>query len=110
MKLPPIPFTNVDWTSIDPDVHAGTSGTAAWRTIERDGLRVRIVEYGAGWVSDHFCPRGHVLLVLDGELHLERQDGSVQVLRPGMGFIAGDDTDNMHSTRAPRGARAFIVD
>jgi uncharacterized cupin superfamily protein len=50
-----------------------------------------------------------VLLVLEGELHTELQDGRVVVLRPGMSYEVADGAVP-HKSRAPAGAKLFIVD
>ncbi|MEG0996589.1 MAG: DHCW motif cupin fold protein, partial [Clostridia bacterium] len=49
-------------------------------------VRVRMVEYTAGYLADHWCVKGHILLCLEGELHTELEDGRRFVLRPGMSY------------------------
>jgi hypothetical protein len=36
-----------------------------------------MVEYTPGYVADHWCQKGHVLLVLEGELETVLADGRV---------------------------------
>ena len=82
---------------------------ARWRTIEAGDLRIRMVDYSPGYVADHWCSRGHVLLVLDGELVTELKDGRVVRLTSGMSYqVANDDMSHRSSTST--GARLFIVD
>ena len=64
--------------------HPGTTGKAIWRTLEIDNIRVRMVEYTSGYLADHWCKRGHVLLVLEGELETELSDGRKFLLKAGM--------------------------
>ena len=71
MKIEGVPFTTMDWSAVAPVAHPGERGVATSRTIEIGNLRVRKVEYSAGYLADHWCARGHVLLVLDGELIYE---------------------------------------
>ena len=104
-----IPFTTTDWSSIEPTVHPGETGTATWRTQTFDGIRVRMVEYSPGYAADHWCSKGHILLCLEGELHTELADGRVFVLRPGVTYQVADGTD-AHRSRTKVGARLFIVD
>ncbi|WP_295716789.1 hypothetical protein [Mucilaginibacter sp.] len=40
-----IPFTTIDWTTIDKIAHDGETGMAFWQTMQFPGLRIRIVEY-----------------------------------------------------------------
>ena len=68
MKIPALPFTVTDWSQVDATTHAGESGSAFWRTLDIGDVRVRMVEYTAGYLADHWCDRGHVLYVLEGEL------------------------------------------
>ena len=105
-----IPFEAVDWDKIPAEEHRGERGTSLWRTIERGSLRVRRVDYSAGFRADHWCPRGHVLLVLEGSLALDLKDGLRHVLQAGSGFIAGDDAGHPHLVHSESGARVFIVD
>jgi hypothetical protein len=98
-----------DWRTVPPTQHAGTSGAATWRTVEVGNIRVRMVEYSAGYLADHWCSRGHVLLVLGGELVTELQDGRSVTLTPGMSYQVADDAVP-HRSRTEGGAKLFIVD
>jgi quercetin dioxygenase-like cupin family protein len=68
-----------------------------------------MVDYSAGYLADHWCSRGHVLLVIEGELTTELQDGSSHVLRAGQSYQVADGTAP-HRSRTAGGARLFIVD
>lgn len=113
MRMSEIPFGTVDWASIEPERHPGEQGEAIWRTRHfgpaENAIRVRMVEYSAGYVSDHWCSKGHVLLCLDGELETTLEDGRVFTLTPGMSYQVADRAE-AHRSRAPKGARLFIVD
>lgn len=110
MKIPSLAFTLTDWNSIEPTLHRGESGHATWRTFEVGDLRVRVVEYSAGYVADHWCDRGHVLYVLEGELETELRDGRKFKLTPGMSYQVSDFGDAAHRSSTEIGARLFIVD
>jgi quercetin dioxygenase-like cupin family protein len=109
MKLIGIPFQTIDWSSIAPTEHRGESGVATWRTVEIGNVRARIVEYSPGYVADHWCERGHVVYVLDGEIVNELRDGRSNVLSAGEGYVVADG-DGAHRSKSLRGARLFIVD
>lgn len=109
MQISNVPFGVTDWSAIKPTVHPGETGTAYWRTFEAGNIRVRMVEYSPGYLADHWCERGHVLLVLEGELTTELQDGSSHVLRPGSSYQVADKAAP-HRSRTETGARLFIVD
>ena len=109
MQMNGIPFEVTDWSSVEPTEHPGETGVAYWRTREFGGIRVRMVEYTPGYVADHWCAKGHVLLCLEGELHTELEDGRNVVLRPGMSYQVADGAEPHRSSTAI-GAKLFIVD
>jgi hypothetical protein len=71
MKLQDISFGTTDWSKIEPTEHRGEHGIASWRTQNFGDIRVRMVEYSAGYLADHWCRKGHILLVQDGQLDTE---------------------------------------
>ena len=71
-------------------------GEAIWRTLDIGDLRVRMVEYTPGYLADHWCDRGHVLYVLEGELDTELRDGRTFKLTPGMSYQVSDHGDAAH--------------
>ena len=86
------------------------AGEATWRTLNIGDLRVRMVEYSPGYLADHWCDRGHVLLVLEGELDTELRDGRRFTLTPGMSYRVSDFGDAAHRSSTRTGAKLFIVD
>lgn len=110
MKIEGIGFNVVDWDKIPPVEHRGETGTSFWRTVEEGNVRVRKVEYSAGFHLDHWCSRGHVLLVLEGELIVELKDGREFALGPGMSFQASDDPANPHRVHTKKKTLVFNVD
>jgi quercetin dioxygenase-like cupin family protein len=110
MKLPALAFTVADWEKIEPTVHPGETGQALWRTFAKGDLRVRVVEYSPGYLADHWCDRGHVLYVIEGELETELRDGRKFTLRPGMSYQVSDYGDASHRSSTRTGAKLFIVD
>jgi hypothetical protein len=110
MKIPACPFTITDWSQVTPTTHGGETGSATWRTLNIGELRVRMVEYSAGYLADHWCDRGHVLLVLEGELETELRDGRKFKLRPGMSYQVSDFGDAAHRSFTSTGVKLFIVD
>lgn len=67
MDLTAIPFGTTDWSTLEPVMHPGETGSAYWRTCQFGSTRVRMVEYSAGYLADHWCWRGHILLCLERE-------------------------------------------
>lgn len=109
MQMNSIPFGTTDWSDVEAEEHKGETGTAYWRTRRFGDIRVRMVEYTPGYLADHWCSKGHVLLCLEGELHTELEDGRVFVLKPGMSYQVADNAE-AHRSSTAGGARLFIVD
>ena len=109
MNIVDVPFGLADWDAIPRTEHPGTTGKAYWKTLQLGNLRVRKVEYEAGYVADHWCRKGHVVLVLEGELHTCLADGRSFVMGPGASYHVADDAE-AHRSSAPSGAALFIVD
>jgi quercetin dioxygenase-like cupin family protein len=109
MRLADIPFQATDWSTVPARPHPGAPGTALWRTKQYGDLRVRMVEYSPGYVADHWCEKGHILLVLEGELVTELRDGRVVTLRPGMSYEVADGAAP-HRSATRTGAKLFVVD
>ncbi len=110
MKLPDLPFTVTTWDDVPAAQHPGVTGEALWRSFHAGDLRVRVVEYSAGYLADHWCDRGHVLYVLEGELHTELKDGRTFVLTQGMSYQVSDFGDAAHRSSTTTGVKLFIVD
>jgi hypothetical protein len=110
VQIPALPFTVTDWDTVPTSTHAGESGHAIWRTFRIGDLRVRVVEYSAGYVANHWCDRGHVLYVLDGVLDTELRDGRTFTLTAGMSYQVSDHGDAAHRSSTRTGTKLFIVD
>ena len=110
MKIPAFPFTVTDWSKLAAVTHPGETGQAHWRTLDIGDLRIRMVEYTPGYFADHWCDRGHVLYVVEGELDTELRDGRTFKLLPGMSYQVSDHGDAAHRSSTKTGAKIFIVD
>jgi len=109
MQINDIPFGTTDWSQIEATEHAGDSGYAYWRTRQFGAIRVRMVEYSPGYLADHWCAKGHILLCIKGELATELDDGRVFILTAGMSYQVADNAE-AHRSSTIGGATLFIVD
>ena len=107
--MTPIPFQTIDWTTIDKVEHPGESGTSFWQTLQFDGLRIRIVDYSAGYLADHWCQKGHVVHCLEGDFVSELADGDNVTLTPGMSYIVSDNLSS-HRSFSANGVKLLIID
>jgi hypothetical protein len=108
-KMNDIPFQTIDWSLIPKTEHKGKSGIAFWQTIQYGGLRVRIVEYSAGYIADHWCQKGHIVHCLEGEFISELESGTASYLTKGMTYIVSDDLSS-HRSVAEKGVKLMIID
>jgi hypothetical protein len=109
MNIPATAFQALDWSIIPTEEHKGESGIAYWRTIYVGDIRVRMVEYSAGYFADHWCKKGHILFCYDGEMQTELEDGRTFNLRQGMTYQVGDNCE-AHRSFTETGCKLFIVD
>jgi hypothetical protein len=105
MQMHNIPFCTTDWQQIEKTEHQGEQGMAYWRTQKFGEIRVRMVDYTAGYLADHWCSKGHVLLCL----HTELEDGRTFILKPGMSYQVADNAE-AHRSSTTMATRLFIVD
>ena len=104
MKIQDVPF----YCWLEPGKRtSGVTGRSIVENIWKGNIRVRMVEY-TRLLGDHWCSRGHVLLVMEGELVAELDDGRKFVLKQGMSYQVAEDI-NPHRSYAEKG-KLFIVD
>ena len=109
MNISSFLFQTADWSAIPKEEHAGDTGVAYWRTQKLNDIRVRFVEYSPGYMADHWCKKGHVLLCMEGEMETELEDGRRFKLTEGMTYFVGDNCE-AHRSSTVNGCKLFIVD
>lgn len=55
-------------------------------TLHFGDMRLRMVKYSPSYLANHWCERVRALLVLEGELTSELQDGRRFVMTEGMSY------------------------
>jgi len=98
-----IPFQTIHWEKIPKTEHKGETGTSFWQTIQFNGLRLRIVEYGPGY------RKGHIVHCLEGGFDSELSTGEIIRLEKGMSYIVSDDLSS-HRSKSKNGVKLLIVD
>ena len=109
MKLNNIPFGTTDWSALEPTEHQGVTGVAYWRTQQFDTIRVRMVEYSANYLADHWCQKGHIVHCLEGVFISELESGEQVQLSKGMTYIVSDN-ESSHRSIAANGVELLIID
>ena len=109
MQMTDIPFGVTDWSKIERTEHKGETGVAYWQTQHFGPIRIRMVEYTANYLADHWCEKGHILFCVTGELDTELADGRQFTLTPGTSYQVADKAEP-HRSSTQNGALLFIVD
>lgn len=109
MEISSFPFQTVDWAVIAKEDHNGITGKAYWKVFQMGHIRVRMVEYSAGYLADHWCNKGHIIYCISGEMITELEDGREFILASGMTYHVGDNS-NAHRSRSEHGCSLFVVD
>lgn len=104
-----IPFQKINWDSISKTEHPGQTGTSFWQTLQFNGLRVRVVEYSAGYLADHWCEKGHIVHCLEGNFITEMQNGEKTLLSQGETYIVSDNLSS-HRSFSENGVKLLIID
>ncbi len=102
-------FQTTDWNAIPASTHVGESGTAHWRTMQYEGLRIRLVEYSKGYKADHWCKAGHIVYCIEGEMISELADGRSFTISKGMSYQVSDNVSE-HRSHSKEGVTLLIVD
>ena len=110
MKLADLPCGMIDWTSVPRTTHAGETGHAVMRARLFGEIQLRMVEYSPGYRADHWCDKGHILLVIEGAVLLEHRDGARYELTAGASWHVADNGAAPHRVSCEHGATVFIVD
>ena len=79
------------------------------REVEVGPLRLRYIEYSAGYHSDHYCDLGHAAFIIEGEIEILMHGRASSHLAAGASFVVGSQMEP-HLVRSPTGATLFIVD
>lgn len=104
-----IPFSNIDWEIIPKVEYAGETGVSFWQTVQFQGLRIRIVEYSAGYFADHWCQKGHIVHCLDGSFITELSTGEKLSLSQNQSYVVSDELSS-HRSFSENGVKLLIVD
>jgi len=105
----PIPFQITNWANVPKTVVNGTTGTATMQIQELGNVRIRMVEYSANYLADHWCQLGHLVFVLEGELINELENGETSVLKAGSSYAVSDGLSS-HRSRTVGSVKMLVVD
>jgi quercetin dioxygenase-like cupin family protein len=107
--MPNFPFQTIDWSTIPKTEHPGETGVAYWQTLQLHGLRIRLVEYSAGYLADHWCQKGHIVHCLEGTLTSKMESGEAFTLTTGMTYVVSDELSS-HRSVTQEAVKLLIID
>ena len=90
-------------------MHPGQTGMAFWQTLQLPDLRIRKVQYSAGYLADHWCTKGHIVHCLSGTLVSEMESGEIVTLKEGTSYVVSDNLSS-HRSVTKHGVTLLIID
>lgn len=109
MKLEKLLPTLIEWQNIPSEQAKGKSGFTISKTQMMGEIKIRLVEYSPNYTADHWCDKGHILFVLEGELEIHYQNETSHLVEKGMTYLVGDDS-MAHMAVSNEGAKVLIID
>lgn len=109
MNIQHFPFTIPDWSNMEPVERNGVTGKAVSRIFKMDSICVRMVEYSAGYLADHWCHKGHIIYCIEGDMEAKLENGTSFQISKGMSCQMGNDSE-AHRMASVNGCKLFIVD
>ena len=91
MKLAGLPSGMTDWATVPSSEHPGESGRATVRSRQFGEIQLRMVEYSASYVGDHWCHKRHLTYVVSGQMVIEHEDGRRLTIPAGTSYHVADD-------------------
>lgn len=110
MQIISEPYSVIDWDNIPIEKQSGEKGFVWTRTFKTESIRIVLVEYSPDFKADHWCCRGHIMHLLDGEISIELKDGSVIRLIKGMSCCFSDNNAIAHKPFTGKGAFLLVID
>src|SRR5262249_5144652 len=108
--LPDDPVSLIDWKKVPATERKGEPGMSTHRAHKMGDVQMRIVTFSPGYVSDHWCSKGHIIMVLEGGGIIEHENGKQYQLAKGMTYAVGDGDHSPHRLSTQSGATFFMVD
>lgn len=109
MKIENIYPTSFDWDALTAEKSNGETGYATCKTQNFGSIKLRQVEYSTNYLADHWCDKGHVVIVVKGELIIQHINQTELTINCGSTYVVGDNS-MAHKTKSIVGATALIID
>ena len=109
MTLENINPTSFNWDDLVSEESGGETGYARIKTQVAGTIKIRQVQYSKNYLADHWCDKGHIVLVISGQLIIEHKDNTEIILNSGSTYVVGDNS-MAHKAKSAEGATVLIVD
>lgn len=109
MKIISLQPISVNWKEIESENLMGEIGSANIKTKTFADIKVRRIIYSKNYKADHWCDKGHIVIVIDGQLIIEYKDRENNVIDAGMTYLVGDNS-RAHRAISNIGAEVFVID
>lgn len=110
MQIINVLYSEINWDEIPITKHSGETGYEWRRTFEKGNICIRLTAYSPGYKSEHWCCRGHVIHMLEGEVIFQPKTGSEKLLEKGMTCCFSDNQENPHKLYSISGSFLLIID
>lgn len=104
INLGGIDFPNMEWSKWEKP---GADGRVKMCFI--GNKRIRLLELPPGFNEEHWCLKGHVGYVLQGEFTIHYEDRSVSC-SPGMGFVIPDGDPHRSQGMESSKTLVYVID
>ena len=93
-------FNSMPWVGPAPGVR--------FKAAERDGRKLRLVEFTHEFVEEDWCARGHTGFVLEGEIEIDF-DGTTVKAYAGQGIMIPPGPRSRHKARVLSGTARLVL-
>ena len=69
-----------------------------FKAFEKGGRKLRLVEFSKEFVEADWCTKGHIGLILEGQMEIDF-DGKIEVFGPGDGVFIPEGPQHKHKGR-----------
>lgn len=97
------------WDEINAEIVTGKTGHAAIKTEFLGDVKIRNIVYSENYKADHWCVKGHLIYILEGQLVIHHKEGETHLLKAGMSYLVGDDS-MAHLAETVAGATVLVID
>lgn len=99
----------INWNNIKSEMVNGTHGFVSSKMIEFANFKIRELVFSKQYEADHWCEKGHVIFVLDGELIIEYNDHTLLKIKKGQTLVLGDQISS-HKAKTELETKVWILD